>query len=80
MATKTKAKPKPLDGVTVPDDAETLLSRKQIAKAMGIGLRTFTRMLAERRFPGPDLRIGDLAKWRISTYNAWVASQGKGAA
>jgi predicted DNA-binding transcriptional regulator AlpA len=45
---------------------------REIALALGIGVRTFRRLRSEGVFPGPDLTIGQLKRWSAETVQRWV--------
>ena len=76
MATKTKAKsvaarqPLPL-----PAGTEALLSRRQIADAIGVSIGMAKKLVACGDYPGPDTKIGALPRWLVSTHNAWVKAR-----
>lgn len=71
-AEKPKAAPPP---AVPPPGCEVLMTTAQIAAAMGVSARQVHIMLSAGKFPRCDLRIGRLARWRVSTFNAWLESQ-----
>lgn len=76
MATKVRAKV-----VEIPATVDQLLDRDQVAKSIGVSLRTFTEMRSKGGFPEPDMVIMgcNSPRWRVSTFNRWDAKN-KGAA
>lgn len=58
-----------------PPGCEVLMSTAQIAAAMGVSTRQVHLMISSGKFPRCDLRIGRLARWRVSTFNTWLESQ-----
>lgn len=66
---KTKASP------TLPESCDILMTTEQVAAAMGVTKRQVHLMLSAGKFPACDLRIGRLARWKVSTFNRWVSSQ-----
>lgn len=61
----------------LPASCEALLTTAQIAAAMGVTARHVQAMLSAGKFPECDLRIGRLPRWKVSTWNQWIASQGR---
>jgi excisionase family DNA binding protein len=47
----------------------------QVATAMGVSRRQVEVMLSSGQFPPCDLKIGRLARWKVSTFNKWLESQ-----
>ncbi len=44
-----------------------------------VGARTLDRMIADGRFPRPDIRLsGKQLFWRVETVRAWIAAQAQG--
>lgn len=61
------------EAITVlPVACEALLTAAQIACAMGVSARQVHLMISAGKFPKCDLRIGRLARWKVSSYNAWL--------
>ena len=54
---------------------DCLLDPRGVAKRLGVGKRTFERMLSSGAFPACDLRIGRLTKWEPATVRAWVQAE-----
>jgi predicted DNA-binding transcriptional regulator AlpA len=50
----------------------------ELADALGISRRAIERERAAGRFPAPDLTIGKMPLWRVSTIEAWLAQQANG--
>lgn len=78
MSTKTRAKPKPKPAATpsqplpLPTGTEALLSRRQIADAIGVSVGMVKKLVATGDYPQPDTKIGALPRWLVATHNAWV--------
>jgi predicted DNA-binding transcriptional regulator AlpA len=54
------------------------LRPRQVAQAMGIGLSTLYKMVAEGAFPKPQKLGLRISFWRTSTVNAWLDRQRSG--
>jgi predicted DNA-binding transcriptional regulator AlpA len=78
-ATKGKAGGKPArDLSSLPAGTEALLDKRDVCLALKIGERKFAEMRAAGEFPAPDLRIGNLPRWRPGTLNAWIERRAAG--
>lgn len=83
MKTKAKVKGEPAktrggrDLSGLPPGCEALLGRDDVARAIGVSLRTLDAMLATERFPPPDFHVGPKPRWRVETYNGWVRAQSR---
>lgn len=66
MSAKTKESP------VLPVACEALMTTGQIAAAMGVSTRQVHLMISAGKFPRCDLRIGRLARWKVSSYNLWL--------
>jgi predicted DNA-binding transcriptional regulator AlpA len=54
------------------DAAATLLDRKEVAKRLGVSIRTFAELVKSGRFPRP-IELGyNLHRWRASTVLDWI--------
>lgn len=73
MAGKAKSQPEPS---ALPPGCEALLSREQVCAALSISERTFRSIRSSGEFPPADFNVASLPRWRVSTLNAWIASQG----
>ena len=60
-----------------PLESDPLLKAEEIARKLGVSPRTFARWLRSGDFPGADLRVGRVIRWRASTLDKWVAERGK---
>ena len=58
-----------------PPNVERMLRIGEVAKILGIGRRTFERMLAAGTFPIHDISLGRIKVWRPSTVQAWIESE-----
>ena len=75
---KAKAKPKPRKPAPeLPAAALQLLEPSQIAAALRVSARELRRLIAAREYPGPDMHVGRLPRWRVATHNSWVNGKGK---
>ncbi len=55
-----------------------LLRRLQVAHLIGVGGRTFDRLLACHQFPPADLVLNSkLIRWKRSTVETWIHNGGK---
>lgn len=55
-----------------------LLDRTQVARILGVTLRSFDREKAAGRFPQPDCRTGKRSpRWKAETVARWIDAQGK---
>jgi predicted DNA-binding transcriptional regulator AlpA len=80
MKTKTKTRTrKTIDRSGLPATLDAALDTKDVCAALKISRRKFAEMLSTGEFPKHDLRLGALNRWRVSTFNAWMASQCEGA-
>jgi predicted DNA-binding transcriptional regulator AlpA len=59
----------------LPPGCDALLSREQVAAALGVSYRTLSGMLSAGEFPPADLKLGALPRWRVGTFNAWVSAR-----
>ena len=78
MATRAKAKGKArAEPAAAPDWG--LMSRQDVLAALKISDRKLWEMQAElderTRFPGPDVKIGRVARWKPETVRAWIDRQ-----
>ncbi len=66
----------PRPPATPPAAAEILMTAAQVASALGVTTRQIHLMLSAGKYPPCDVRIGRLIRWKVSTHNFWIASQG----
>lgn len=59
----------------LPSSCEALMTVAQIAAALGVTTRQVHLMLSAGKYPPCDVRIGRLARWKVSTHNRWLESQ-----
>ena len=52
-------------------DSERLIGANEVAKRLGLSLRTFETLVAERKAP-TYVRIGRIRKWREADITAWI--------
>ncbi|MYE25539.1 MAG: helix-turn-helix domain-containing protein [Gammaproteobacteria bacterium] len=53
-----------------------LVSKRTIANALGVGLRTLERWIAAGDFPAADYRLsGQAHRWDWATVEAWLAER-----
>jgi prophage regulatory protein len=57
-----------------PDDIERLLDTRAIAARLGVTGETVREMVKRGEFPEP-IRLGSLVRWRVATFNAWIAAR-----
>jgi predicted DNA-binding transcriptional regulator AlpA len=74
MTVESKPTPARREPAVAPAGAEVLMSKAQVCAALGISLPNFNRMVSAGQFPAPDLHLGRFPRWRIPTYNAYVAA------
>ncbi len=48
------------------------LAVKQVAKMLGIAVRTLQTRRSQGKFPGPDLKEGSVIRWKQSTVDHWL--------
>lgn len=56
---------------------EELLSARDLAGVLGVSVRSIWRWVSSGRLPKPDLRYGQLVRWRPETITAWIANGGQ---
>lgn len=77
---KTKARQLSRSPAPVPAACNALLSRDQVAAALGgISPRMLSILLSTGEFPQADLHIGRLPRWKTSTVNAWIEGRSRDA-
>ena len=54
-----------------------LLTIKDVAEATRISARALWRWIAAGRFPQPDLRVGRVRRWKVSTVVEWIDGQNR---
>jgi predicted DNA-binding transcriptional regulator AlpA len=55
------------------DDAATLIGRTEVAKRLGVCVRTLATLIKSGQFPKPiELGVGRLHRWRASTVLDWI--------
>jgi predicted DNA-binding transcriptional regulator AlpA len=59
----------------LPSHCPILLSRKQVAAALGASLRTLDVLTSSGRFPPADVRVGDRPRWTLEAFQGWIDSQ-----
>lgn len=52
-----------------------LLTKQDLCRAIGCGMRTLAEYRATGRFPSPDLHVGKMPRWRTATLDAWIEKQ-----
>jgi len=57
--------------MTRTDTAPMLIGADDVARIMGVSVRTLWRMLSAGKVPSP-LRIGRNTRWRASELTAWI--------
>jgi len=58
---------------------QVLLSRRDVAELMGLGIETIKTHRARGNMPEPDLVIDDKPLWRRATIEHWMATRKKDA-
>lgn len=76
MATDTKKRK--ADATDPAAGVEKLLSRQDVADALGITTRYLDKMSGSGDLPRPDLFLGNRPRWRPVTINRWIAEQSAG--
>jgi hypothetical protein len=58
------------------------LDAADVQRRLAIGPRRLFQLIAEGRFPPPDLRVGKTGRrlWNLATVETWEREQGTGAA
>lgn len=51
---------------------EPLLKLNDLPPILGACRRTIERMRSSGRFPKPDLTIGRMPRWKVSTIRTWI--------
>jgi hypothetical protein len=72
MPRKPKTRSAPPPARELPAGADKLLTRDDVRSLLGISLRKLTQMRSAGQYPGPDVRIGTLARWTVAAHNAAV--------
>ena len=72
---KRKPKPKARPGASIPPGTPIVLEPAQIAAALAVTDRTFRALRSSGEFPGPDLHIGRLPRWKSETLARWIESR-----
>ena len=49
-----------------------LFRRKDLARKLGVSVRTLDRMISTREIPEPDVRIRSIPAWKASTIEQWI--------
>ena len=52
-----------------------LFNSTEIAKVLHCSRSYFYQMRASEEFPPPDLTVGRMALWKVSTVEAWIDSR-----
>jgi len=73
-ATLGESRNMPAQTAAVPQLDDHLRPR-DLAKKLGVSLRTIERERAAGRFPEPTLRIGRCVAWSTEVIRQWVAAQ-----
>lgn len=84
--TKTKPNPPPSAPVKprgpavprephIPPAADVLMSRDQVARALGISTRTLDELVSAGQYPRADFKLGLFPRWTIGTHLAWVEAR-----
>ena len=77
---KTKKPTKPQRKIKpVQPGVDLLMTPQDVADALGKCGKTVHQMVSAGEFPKPDLIVGRAKRWRVATYNQWVADQCGGA-
>ena len=63
-----------------PRDAETLLTRTEVAQLLKVHINTFQLMLVRGEYPAADFHVGTRPRWRLSSHERWIERQSKGGA
>ena len=58
---------------------QVLLSRRDVAELMGLGIETIKTHRARGNMPEPDVIIDDKPLWRRETIDQWIATRKKDA-
>jgi len=53
-----------------------LLSKSDVARVLGCGVRTVERLISSKRLPEADVRVGRLPRWRPETIAEWINAGG----
>jgi hypothetical protein len=64
-------------GVPPELDGDRMVSADEWAATCGVTKRQFFRWQAAGHVPIPDLSIGQIRRWKLSTLRAWIAAEGK---
>jgi predicted DNA-binding transcriptional regulator AlpA len=56
---------------------QVLLSRRDVAELMGLGIETIKTHRARGNMPDPDYVIDDKPLWRRETIEQWIATRRK---
>ena len=56
-------------------NVNVLLSRRDVAELMGLGIETIKTHRARGNMPDPDYVIDDKPLWRRETINQWIAER-----
>ena len=58
-------------------NVNVLLSRRDVAELMGLGIETIKTHRARGTMPDPDYVIDDKPLWRRETIDQWIATRRK---
>jgi predicted DNA-binding transcriptional regulator AlpA len=58
-------------------NVNVLLSRRDVAELMGLGIETIKTHRARGNMPDPDYVIDDKPLWRRETIDQWIATRRK---
>jgi len=59
----------------LPPGCEAFVGKSQICFAIGVSVRTFSKMCGANEFPKPDAYIGIFPRWRMATLNRWIRNR-----
>lgn len=54
---------------------EPLYSIKNVATVLNVSRRTVERDIATGDFPGPDLHVGKMPRWKPETVRTWMSAR-----
>jgi predicted DNA-binding transcriptional regulator AlpA len=65
--------------ISAPPSIAPLLAPRDIARILGCSVRLFERMRSAQKAPQPDIFLGRLPRWKISTISDWIDRGGPSA-
>jgi predicted DNA-binding transcriptional regulator AlpA len=71
-AKRPRGKASRRDAPALPPGCEAFVGKAQICFALGVSVRTFSKMCGADEFPKPDAYIGIFPRWRMETLNRWI--------